>query len=256
MPTEADRSRSFGSIAADYDRARPEPPGQAVDWLLPPQARTVVDLGAGTGLLSRVLAGKVPRVIAVEPDPRMRAVLTARSPGVEVLDGTGEAIPLPEASVDAVLVSSAWHWMDPDLAIPEVARVLRDGGRSGVLWSHRDHQAGWLRDLGRERVDTNTDPAGIARPGRHEVTLPDGGLFGPAEVRVFEYTLTTTIDGFVDWHATYSHLITADPGQRAAELARLRAALAGLFPGFAGAAEIEVPMRARAWRASRIARSA
>jgi SAM-dependent methyltransferase len=244
-----------------------------VDWLLPAGARTAVDLGAGTGLLSRALAAVVAEVIAVEPDPRMRAVLAARSPGVRVLEGTGEAIPLPDASADAVLVSSAWHWMDPELAIPEVARVLRDGGRFGVLWSHRDHESGWLRDLGRAQVDTNTDPTdsaandsaatdsaatdsattdgGITRPRRHEITLPEGGLFGAAETRVFTFTRTMNVPDFVDWHATYSRMITAPRQRREAELARLRAALADLFPG---AGEIEVPMRARVWRADRVPR--
>ena len=85
-------------------------------------------MGAGTGLLTRLLASRAARVIAVEPDERMRAVLRARSPGVSVLEGTGEAIPLPDASADGVFVSSAWHWMDPEDALPEIARVLRHGG--------------------------------------------------------------------------------------------------------------------------------
>jgi SAM-dependent methyltransferase len=104
---------SFGGIADDYDRLRPGPAPAALDWLLPARPDVVVDLGAGTGLLSRALAGRADRVIAVEPDARMRAVLTGRSPGVEVLAGRGESIPLPDASADAVLVSSAWHWMAP-----------------------------------------------------------------------------------------------------------------------------------------------
>ena len=100
---------SFGAIAGDYDRVRPGPPPEAVDWLLPDRRDVVVDLAAGTGLLSRALTGKAGHVIAVEPDDRMRAVLAARSPGVEVLAGRGEAIPLPDASADTVLVQSAWH---------------------------------------------------------------------------------------------------------------------------------------------------
>ena len=249
MVSDAERARSFGAIADDYDRARPGPPEVAVDWLVPEHAHTVVDLGAGTGLLSRALTRKVPQVVAVEPDPRMRAVLAARSPGVRVLEGTGEAIPLPGASVDGVFVSSAWHWMDPDRAIPEIARVLRDGGRFGVIWTHRDHQAGWLHDLGRARVDTNTDPGSLTRSRRHDVRLPEGGLFEHITTETFRFTHTTTVDGFVAWHATYSHMITASPGEREAELARLRAALAERFPG---AEQLDVPMRSRCWRADRV----
>src|SRR5277367_4433822 len=128
---------SFGAIADDYDRLRPSPPPEAIDWLLPARHDVVVDLAAGTGLLTRALAGKAGHVIAVEPDERMRSVLQARSAGVEVLAGRGESIPLPDSSADAVFVSSAWHWMDPRLAIPEIGRVLRDGGRFGVIWTGR-----------------------------------------------------------------------------------------------------------------------
>ena len=136
---------SFGAIAEDYDRLRSAPPAAAIDWLLPDRRQLVVDLGAGTGLLTRAIMAKAGRVIAVEPDGRMRAVLAARSPGAEVLAGRGEDIPLPDACADVVLVSSAWHWLDPDLAVPEIARILLDGGRLGVIWTGRDRSAGWLR---------------------------------------------------------------------------------------------------------------
>jgi SAM-dependent methyltransferase len=136
---------SFGAIAADYDRLRPPPPAAAVDWLLPAGCRVAIDLAAGTGLLTRLLAARVAQVIAVEPDTRMAAVLQARSPGVRVVQGRGEAIPVPDASADGVFVSSAWHWLDPGRAVPEIARVLRDGGRFGVIWTGRDRQVDWVR---------------------------------------------------------------------------------------------------------------
>ena len=142
---------SFGTIATDYDRLRPSPPDAAIDWLLPANCQVAVDLGAGTGLLSRALARQVPRVVAVEPDERMAAVLQDRSPGVEVVPGRGEAIPLPDASADGVFISSAWHWMDPELTVPEIARVLRDGGRFGLIWTSRDREVGWVRELNRLR---------------------------------------------------------------------------------------------------------
>src|SRR5262245_6339605 len=125
---------SFGAVAGEYDRLRPSPPSEAVDWLLPARRDVVVDLAAGTGLLTRALAGKVGQVIAVEPDERMRSVLQARSGDVEVLAGRGEAIPLPDASADAVFVSSDWHWMEPGLDAPESGWVMRGGGRFGGVW--------------------------------------------------------------------------------------------------------------------------
>jgi SAM-dependent methyltransferase len=141
------RRLSFGSVAEDYDRYRPPPPPTALDWLIPPGAAAVLDLAAGTGLVTRELTGRARHVIAVEPDERMRAVLTARSPRAEVLAGRGEDIPLPDASVDAVVISAAWHWLDPALAVPEIARVLRPGGRLGVIWVSRDDRVPWVAEF-------------------------------------------------------------------------------------------------------------
>lgn len=129
---------SFGAVAEDYDRVRPGYPAGVVRWALGDDPLRVVDLGAGTGKLTRVLLGQGHDVVAVEPDPRMRARLTAVSPGATVLAGTGEAVPLPDRSVDAVLVAQAWHWMDPLAASAELARVLRPGGVLVLLWNVRD----------------------------------------------------------------------------------------------------------------------
>ena len=151
---------SFGTVASDYDRLRPSPPPEAIDWLLPDHCDVVVDLAAGTGLLTRALAGKAGHVIAVEPDERMRLVLQSRSAGVEILAGRGESIPLPDASADAVFVSSAWHWMDPRLAVPEIGRVLRDDGRFGVIWTGRQRDIWWLHAdewFSEARAETHRD---------------------------------------------------------------------------------------------------
>jgi SAM-dependent methyltransferase len=251
MASGADRAMSFGAIADDYDRLRPRPAAEAVDWLLPGNCQAVVDVGAGTGLLTRALADRVAQVTAVEPDPRMRAVLRARSPGVRVLAGTGEAIPLPDAGVDGVFVSSAWHWMDPGRAVPEIARVLRDGGRFGVIWTSRDRESGWLRDLDLARPGSTAGPGAGARRGHHEVELPEGAPFTGIETRSFAFSRAMTVDDFVDMYATTSRLITASPPDRAAELARARASLRERFPD---ANQIDVPMRSRCWRADRVRR--
>jgi SAM-dependent methyltransferase len=248
---------SFGAIADDYDRLRPEPPDAAVDWLLPEGCRVAVDLGAGTGLLSRALARRVPQVVAVEPDERMAAVLRARSPGVRVLQGRGEAIPLPDASADGVFVSSAWHWMDPQRAEAEIARVLRDHGRFGMIWTGRDRSADWVRELdslarpGDADGQAAGDRAG-RRPGSREITLP-GGLFGNAETASFTFTRAMSVSDFLGMLATYSGVITASPADRAAGLARASAALEQRFPG---AEQIEVPIRSQCWRADRVPRAA
>jgi SAM-dependent methyltransferase len=245
MSVNAERAMSFGSIAAEYDRLRPSPPQDAVRWLLPARCDVAVDLGAGTGLLSRALAGWAGEVVAVEPDGRMAAVLRQRSPGVHISAGRGEAIPLKDQRADAVLVSSAWHWMIPELAVPEIARVLRDGGRFGVIWTSRDRDIGWIRDLDRLR-----EP-GHPRPRRREVGLPDTGLFRDVQTTSIEFRRRMAVNDVVDMLATYSGIIIASEADRAVAKARLRAELDARF---GGAAEIDVPMRSLCWRADRAER--
>ena len=142
--TKAARAASFGGAASHYERYRPGPP-VAGGGLGPPRSapvRTVVDLGAGTGALTRLLVGRADEVVAVEPDDRMRAVLAEAVPGVRAVAGRGEAIPLPDGSVDAVLASSSWHWMDTVPTLHEVGRVLVPGGTLAVMWSGPDPDAG------------------------------------------------------------------------------------------------------------------
>jgi SAM-dependent methyltransferase len=268
---------SFGAVAGDYDRLRPSPPPEAVDWLLPDRRDVVVDLAAGTGLLTRALAGKVGHVIAVEPDERMGSVLQARSGDVEVLAGRGEAIPLPDAAADAVFVSSAWHWMNPDLAVPEIVRVLRDGGRFGVIWTGRVpgiewlHADEWFAEALAERRDGRQTAAGqqqlvgldaadeipeterIPDSEPRQVRLPDRTLFTNIETQVFRFSRYMPVTDIVDMLATYSQMITARPELREIGRARAAAALAERFPG---AAELEMPMRSRCWRADRVSRTA
>ena len=117
-------------MADDYDRVRPGPPDEALDWLVPKNCQIAVDIAAGTGLFTRALRRRVADVIAVEPDERMRAVHGAALPG------SAEAIPLEDASVDAVFVGEAFHWFDPAAAIPELVRVLRPRGGVAVVGTH------------------------------------------------------------------------------------------------------------------------
>jgi len=133
------RATSFGTRAAGYDRVRPEYPAAAIDLAVSKLALSpgadVLDLGAGTGKLTRALVERFGRVVAVEPDPGMRAVLTRATEAYRVLDGRAEEIPLPDASVDAVFVAQAFHWFDTDVALPEIARVLRPGGGLVLVWN-------------------------------------------------------------------------------------------------------------------------
>ena len=141
---KAVRAESFGAVAAHYERYRPGPSLRAVDWVLPKHVDTVVDLGAGTGALTRLLIDRAEEVIAVEPDDRMRAVLTEEVPGVRAVPGRGESVPIADGCVDAVLASSSWHWMEPVPTFREVGRILRSGGILGALWSGPDPEGSFM----------------------------------------------------------------------------------------------------------------
>jgi SAM-dependent methyltransferase len=267
------QASSFGTIAENYDRVRPGPAPAAVDWLLPAGCSAAVDLAAGTGLFTRALIGRVPDIVAVEPDGRMRAVLAERTEGVRVLDGRGEAIPLPDASVDALFVSTAWHWFDPALAVPEIARVLRDGGRLGVIWTSRDRSDDWVAELDLLRPPSaqreNREPQTVSesRTGsepqtvgdvraelerHHLVDLPSGAPFGPPRTGSFAFSRTMDIDDVVDWLGTNSLLLTASPADRAAGLELCRQALRARSHGDS---RIEMPLRSWCWRAERLPRA-
>jgi SAM-dependent methyltransferase len=255
VSAKEESATSFGSMADTYDRVRPGPPPAALDWLLPAGCALAVDLAAGTGLLTRALEGRAGQVVAVEPDERMRHVLAARSPGVPVLDGRAERIPLPDGCAGVVLVSHAWHWFDPRRAVPEIARVLTDGGRLGVLWTSRDRGDDWVAglDVIRPPQEPRTPEEARERLSRqHAVTLPEGAPFGAAETASFGFTRMISVDDMLDWLATASQVITADPAERAAGLARSRAALQARAFRAAGTELVRMPMRSWCWRASRL----
>ena len=143
--------RGFGREAEAYERSRPTYPPDAVSWLVETlQLRPGVivgDLGAGTGKLTRLLAPAGAAVVAIEPVHGMRDVLRRVAPGAAILAGTAEALPLREASLDAVAVAQAFHWFDAGAAFGELARVLRPGGRLGIVWNVRDRSVGWVDDV-------------------------------------------------------------------------------------------------------------
>jgi ubiquinone/menaquinone biosynthesis C-methylase UbiE len=249
-----DNATSFGSVADSYDRVRPGPAPAAVDWLLPADCAVAVDLAAGTGLFTRALEGRAGQVVAVEPDQRMRRVLAARSPGVRVVDGRAEDIPLPDGCADAVFVSTAWHWFDPERAVPEIARVLRVGGRLGVLWTSRDRKEDWVAELDviRSPKQPRTPDQVRERLSRqHTVAMPEAAPFGAAQTASFGFARMISVEDMLAWLATASQVITADPQERAAGLARSRAVLEARGFRAAGKEVVKVPMRSWCWRADR-----
>ncbi|BBZ62140.1 class I SAM-dependent methyltransferase [Mycolicibacterium monacense] len=212
-----DPSLSFGEQAAAYERGRPSYPPEAIDWLLPRGAHTVLDLGAGTGKLTTRLVERGLDVIAVDPIPEMLEVLTQSLPETPALLGTAEEIPLADDSVDAVLVAQAWHWFDPERAVKEVSRVLRPGGRLGLVWNTRDERLGWVKDLG-NIIGHENDPF------TDEVSLP--GPFTGLERRHVEWTNYLTPQALIDLVASRSYCITSPADVRTRTLDRVRELLA------------------------------
>jgi len=220
------RRLSFGSVAADYDRYRPSPPPQALDWLIPPGAQAVLDLAAGTGAVTRELIGRAARIIAVEPDERMRAVLAARCPEAEVLAGRGEDIPLPDGGVDAVVVGQALHWFDVNRALPEIARVLVPGGVLAAMWNVDDDRLGWVEALARiskrkSSVTLLTWRDELGRSRRERLDAAGSGLFEAAEVGEFEHGQRRTAESLLATIATHSRLLTMEEPERTALLAQV-----------------------------------
>ncbi|WP_197382309.1 class I SAM-dependent methyltransferase [Mycolicibacterium mengxianglii] len=224
-------SLSFGAAAAAYERGRPSYPPEAIDWLLPDGARTVLDLGAGTGKLTTRLVERGLDVIAVDPLAEMLELLSAALPDTPALLGTAEEIPLADNSVDAVLVAQAWHWVDPERAIPEVARVLRPGGRLGLVWNSRDERLGWVKDLGRI-IGHEHDPF------NHEVSLP--APFGDIERKHFEWTSYLTPQALIDLVASRSYCITSPDEVRTRTLDQVRELLA-THPALANSSGLALP---------------
>jgi SAM-dependent methyltransferase len=225
------RSLSFGSAAAAYERGRPSYPPQAIDWLLPSKAREVLDLGAGTGKLTTRLVERGLRVVAVDPIPEMLEVLRGCLPDTPALLGTAEEIPLPDNSVDAVLVAQAWHWFDPDIAVKEVARVLRPGGRLGLVWNTRDERLGWIKELGRI-IGSENDP--FSR--RVDLAAP----FTDAERHVVEWTNYLTPQALIDLVASRSYCITSPTEVRTRTMDQVRDLLAS-HPALANTTGLAMP---------------
>ncbi len=254
------RSGSFGEVAANYERFRPGPPVAAVDWLLPTHVERVVDLGAGTGALTRLLIGRTDEVVAVEPDERMRSVLVNEVPDATAVDGRGESMPLPDGSVDAVLASSSWHWMDPVPALHEVARVLKPHGTLGALWSGPDPEGPFMAQAqamlaDRTRADGTDDRTsgmtglilGDALRPSSTLEIPEGVPFAPPEHEVFTWDVALNADELIGLLGTLSWIITMTEEARSAVIAEARRLLAELL-GIEGEITVDVAFRAEAWR--------
>ncbi|GAB3365409.1 class I SAM-dependent methyltransferase [Micromonospora halotolerans] len=237
---------SFGAAAAEYDRLRPRYPEEALRWALDGLAAParVVDLGAGTGILTRGVLGLGHEVVPVEPDPGMRAQLAAATAGTTALAGSAESVPLPDGSADAVLVGQAYHWFDREPAHAEIARVLRPGGTFAPVWNVRDERVAWVAEL--TRIAHLGDNAGDVT----EKYSDFGPAFEPVELGEFAHATTLTPDEVVGMLHTRSYWLTAPPDERARIDRELRELFA-THPDLAGRAAVELPYRTLVLRSRR-----
>ncbi|QIS15626.1 class I SAM-dependent methyltransferase [Nocardia arthritidis] len=226
---QGDLSSSFGTAAAAYAENRPDYARSAVSWALEhaPGPR-VLDLGAGTGKLTATLLALGANAIAVEPDSAMLSELRRALPEVRATRGSAEAIPLPDASVDAVLAGNAMHWFDMDVAGPEIARVLTPGGILAGLWNVMDDSVDWVAELARvggtAAIGPRDLPAGwrIATADMH---LPSTGTpprFHSPEQAEFPHGQRRTADSLVATLATRAGILVMPPPEQQATLTRIR----------------------------------
>ena len=239
----------------DYEAARPSYPPDAVAWFvenlhLAPGGR-VADVAAGTGKLTRLLAPTARTgLLAVEPVAGMRATFRRLLPEVPLVAATAEAMPLRAASLDAITVAQAWHWFDHDRATAEAARVLRPGGRLGLVWNARDRSEPWVDEVWSimDRVEKHApwrdhenwrDSATRAMPG-----------FGELHDAQFRHAQRITPEGVIQRVASVSHVAVLAEAERAVVLDEVRRVLT-THPAVRGRETLEIPYRVDCFWAER-----
>jgi SAM-dependent methyltransferase len=232
-----DNALRFGEAAGAYELGRPEYPDAAIDWMIAhlntsPRLPDIVDVGAGTGKLTRALERRAGEIFAVEPDASMRESLTGNVPRAHVFAGSAESIPLEDDSADLVTFGQAWHWVDPPAASAEVARILRPGGRLGLIWNQRDTRVDFVSRLGRiiesESEDYDTVHPPIAEP------------LEELDHAEFEWQHPMDEARLIAMVASRSYVIARSPNDREELLERVRE-LVATHPDLVGRSEFQMP---------------
>lgn len=243
-------AEGFGKEAQSYERVRPSYPDEAVAWLagnleIAP-GRTVIDVAAGTGKLTRLLVPFGANVFAAEPVDGMRRGFVTAVPDVPIVAAVAEALPVSEESIDAITVAQAFHWFDSNRAFEEFGRALRPGGRVGLIWNVRDRSSDWVNEVWAimDRVEKRA-------PWRdHEnwraSELGDRPGFGPLHNEVFRHEQVISPQGVVERIASVSHVAVLAPAERERVLDEVRAVLTG-HPDAQGRAKLRIPYRVDAY---------
>ena len=240
-PNERGPYTAFAEVAGAYERGRPGYPEEAVRWLAGEEPRDVVDLGAGTGKLTRALVELGHRVTAIEPLPEMLELLPDAAPGAFAILGSAEIIPLPDAHADVVTCAQSFHWFDHRVALPEIARVLRPGGRLAYVWNSRDDREPWVARLstliGSETVSRDESVGPVA----------ESGLYEPVETAVFHFEQTLGRERLLALVLSRSYCATLP----AAERMPILDAVGELYDEIAGADGIRLPYVTECFRAAK-----
>ncbi len=214
----------FETASDVYERARPGYPDAAVAHLEATSGITrgtlVLDLAAGTGKLTRQLEALGARCVAVEPSASMREAFRRAVPGVALVGGTAEMVPLGAATMDAVVVAQAFHWFEPSRALPEIARVLRPGGWLALVWNERDESDPMVAELARRSKWDRCQPYPMGKDFGADIDR--SGLFGPVQRTAFSFVQRLDLDTFVEQVASRSYVQVLPDDQREALLGSVR----------------------------------
>jgi SAM-dependent methyltransferase len=225
MAIHESASRGFQQGADAYERGRPSYPRDALDWLFAQldlrPGRTVLDVGAGTGKLTRELVATGATVLAVEPVPAMRGVLEQVVPEAQAMDGRAEALPVDDGALDAITVAQAFHWFDVPSTLAEFHRVLRPAGRFALIWNRRR-----LEDPLHQGINAITEPYHHDTPshlqGAWREPLAASKLFVSTGELEVPYEHEVDVDGVVDRVASISYIAALPEGERDQVIARVR----------------------------------
>ena len=232
---------AFAEVAGAYERGRPGYPEEAVRWLAGDEPCDVVDLGAGTGKLTRALVALGHRVTAIEPLPEMLELLPAVAPGAAALLGNAEVIPVPDAFADVVTSAQAFHWFDPPVALPEIARVLGPGGRLALVWNTRDDREPWVARLS---AIIGSEAVGV---GDVSEPIAASGLFGGVDRAEFAFEQALDRELLLDLVRSRSYCAKLPPVERVPILE----SVARLYDEVAAPDGVRLPYVTECFRAER-----